>query len=77
MTVRKFAEKYGITSSLAYLASKDVEPVANLFRDRDFSEDELFRATMRIIDGRIRDCSEKLRELQKTRSMVKWKRMNS
>ena len=42
MTIKAFAEKYGINYNLAFEASQGVKPVPTLERNKDFPEDELF-----------------------------------
>lgn len=75
MTIKEFSEKYGVSYNMAYQASHEVEPVGSMIRDKDFPEDGLYHATMRLINDRLHSLSDKVCELQKLRSMVKWRRM--
>ena len=52
MTIKEFANKYGIPYHVAYEATYRVKPISTMMRDRDFPEDELFDATSDLIEDR-------------------------
>lgn len=52
MTIKEFANKYGIPYHVAYEATYRVKPISTMMRDRDFPEDELFDATSDLIKDR-------------------------
>ena len=53
MTIKEFANKYGIPYHVAYEATYRVKPISTMQRDRDFPEDELFKAASDLIEARI------------------------
>ena len=52
MTIRAFADKYGLSKATAYGAASTVFPHATEERNVDFDEDELFNALMEYLDGK-------------------------
>ena len=60
MTIKEFANKYGIPYHVAYNATYHVKPISNLVRDRDYLEEDLFTATSKDIEARINRLQGKL-----------------
>lgn len=60
MTIKEFANKYGIPYHIAYNATYHVKPISNLVRDRDYLEEDLFTATSKDIEARINRLQGKL-----------------
>ena len=53
MTIKEFANKYGIPYHIAYEATYRVKTISTMRRDREYPEDELFNAASDLIEARI------------------------
>lgn len=53
MTIREFADKYHIPYHIVYEATYKVHAVSTMRRDRDFLEDDLFKAADELIQERV------------------------
>lgn len=53
MTIKEFAEKYGLPYHVAYEATYGVKTVSTRIRDRDFLEKDLFDATISTINYKV------------------------
>ena len=53
MTIREFIQKYQIPYHVAYEATYKVKPVSTMIRDRDYQEDELYKAVVEMLAERI------------------------
>ena len=72
MTIKEFAAKYCIPYHVAYKASFTVKPIATIFRDRDFKEDELYRETRKYIRRRLTDIRSEYQQYVNS-----WKNINN
>ena len=52
MTIRAFADKYGLSKATAYGAAQTVFPHATEERNNDYDEEELYAALMEYLKGR-------------------------
>ena len=71
MTIKGFANKYGIPYSIAYQASFEVHPVSTMIRDRDYPEGDLYRATKKLLAKRIEDKQKQVAENQRLLAQMK------
>ena len=53
MTIREFADKYGIPYHIVYEATYKVSAISTMRRDREYPEDKLFDATDELIQTRV------------------------
>lgn len=53
MTCKEFADKYNIPYHIAYAATYKVKPVSSMIRDRDYPEDDMREAVIRMLEQRI------------------------
>lgn len=72
MTIKSFAEKYGITVYLATKVAAITAHTATEKRDVDYLEKDLYRSLMRIYKDRITKADRKTWELIQKAEEVKY-----
>ena len=71
--VPEFSEKYGISYHLAYEASNGVQPKANFWREKDFSENEILANLKQMLKAKIDKQEQKLAETKRQYSEICWR----
>ena len=70
MTLKAFAEKYGVSYTLVIEASANVEHVATMERDVDYDENDLYKAVMAKIRMKKLKVQEKIEQYNRTISRM-------
>lgn len=71
MTIKAFAQKYGVSYYLAYEASFGVRPKYPDSRDKDFSEHEMANNLLQILNHRLNKHYREMHNTQKKIMEVK------
>ena len=58
MTIREIAEKYDLKYHIVYEATVGVRPVASIWREKDFIEDEVMRNVKANLKAKIRKAEK-------------------
>ena len=53
MTLKEYAQKYGVPYHIVYESSYKVQPISTWIRDRDYPENKLTEAILEIAEQRI------------------------
>ena len=65
MTIKEFADKYGIPYSIVYEATYKVPYISTMRKDREYPERELYKDTNRIITQRLEKHRKLFHQTQK------------
>jgi len=53
MTIKEFSQKYGVPYRIVYESTYLCKPCSSVLRDKEYNEQDLLRAVMSVIDGRM------------------------